>query len=310
MKIYFFYIFLLFIKIYKSTQKTLEEKMINCILYLSNETSKYEETLKELKYLDNKYKNNKNIRINEKFKIYRKFNSLREPGYIPNSYINDESFLLDLTKQKGIVETSDLIPINNNINSSIFNNIYLWKGDITRLKVNAIVNAANNKLLGCWQPLHNCIDNIIFSYSGVQLRNEMNEIMKKIGQYEETGKARISKGYYLPSDYVIHTVGPYVNGLLTEKHRELLRNSYKSILQLAKEKNIKSLAFCCISTGVFNFPNEDAANIAIKTVIDFMEKNKKLNMKIIFCVYKDIDEIIYNNILKQKMKNIFKIDEL
>lgn len=310
MKIYFFYIFLLFIKIYKSTQKTLEEKMINCILYLSNETSKYEETLKELKYLDNKYKNNKNIRINEKFKIYRKFNSLREPGYIPNSYINDESFLLDLTKQKGIVEISDLIPINNNINSSIFNNIYLWKGDITRLKVNAIVNAANNKLLGCWQPLHNCIDNIIFSYSGVQLRNEMNEIMKKIGQYEETGKARISKGYYLPSDYVIHTVGPYVNGLLTEKHRELLRNSYKSILQLAKEKNIKSLAFCCISTGVFNFPNEDAANIAIKTVIDFMEKNKKLNMKIIFCVYKDIDEIIYNNILKQKMKNIFKIDEL
>ena len=310
MKIYFFYIFLLFIKIYKSTQKTLEEKMINCILYLSNETSKYEETLKELKYLDNKYKNNKNIRINEKFKIYRKFNSLREPGYIPNSYINDESFLLDLTKQKGIVETSDLIPINNNINSSLFNNIYLWKGDITRLKVNAIVNAANNKLLGCWQPLHNCIDNIIFSYSGVQLRNEMNEIMKKIGQYEETGKARISKGYYLPSDYVIHTVGPYVNGLLTEKHRELLRNSYKSILQLAKEKNIKSLAFCCISTGVFNFPNEDAANIAIKTVIDFMEKNKKLNMKIIFCVYKDIDEIIYNNILKQKMKNIFKIDEL
>ena len=310
MKIYFFYIFLLFIKIYKSTQKTLEEKMINCILYLSNETSKYEETLKELKYLDNKYKNNKNIRINEKFKIYRKFNSLREPGYIPNSYINDESFLLDLTKQKGIVETSDLIPINNNINSSIFNNIYLWKGDITRLKVNAIVNAANNKLLGCWQPLHNCIDNIIFSYSGVQLRNEMNEIMKKIGQYEETGKARISKGYYLPSDYIIHTVGPYVNGLLTEKHRELLRNSYKSILQLAKEKNIKSLAFCCISTGVFNFPNEDAANIAIKTVIDFMEKNKKLNMKIIFCVYKDIDEIIYNNILKQKMKNIFKIDEL
>ena len=266
--------------------------------------------MKELKYLDNKYKNNKNIRINEKFKIYRKFNSLREPGYIPNSYINDESFLLDLTKQKGIVEISDLIPINNNINSSIFNNIYLWKGDITRLKVNAIVNAANNKLLGCWQPLHNCIDNIIFSYSGVQLRNEMNEIMKKIGQYEDTGKARISKGYYLPSDYVIHTVGPYVNGLLTEKHRELLRNSYKSILQLAKEKNIKSLAFCCISTGVFNFPNEDAANIAIKTVIDFMEKNKKLNMKIIFCVYKDIDEIIYNNILKQKMKNIFKIDEL
>ena len=309
MKIYFIFIFLPLIKIYSSIQKTLEEKMTNCILYLSNETSKYTETIKELLYLDNEYKNNEKIRIKEKFKIYRKFNSLREPGYIPDSYIQDESFLLELTKQKGIVEISDINPISK-FNSSIFNNIYLWKGDITRLKINAIVNAANNKLLGCWQPLHNCIDNIIFSYSGIQLRNEMNEIMKKIGPYEQTGKARISKGYYLPSDYIIHTVGPYVNGPLTEKHKELLTSSYKSILELAKEKNIKSLAFCCISTGVFNFPNEEAANIAIKTVIDFLEKNKKLNMKIIFCVYKDIDEIIYNNILKQKIHNMIIIDEL
>ena len=309
MKIYFIFIFLPLIKIYSSIQKTLEEKMTNCILYLSNETSKYAETIEELHYLNNKYKNNEKIRIKEKFKIYRRFNSLREPGYIPYSYIKDESFLLDLTKQKGIVEISEINPMSK-LNSSIFNNIYLWKGDITRLKVNAIVNAANNKLLGCWQPLHNCIDNIIFSYSGIQLRNEMNEIMKIIGPYEQTGKARISKGYYLPADYIIHTVGPYVNGPLTEKHKELLTSSYKSILELAKEKNIKSLAFCCISTGVFNFPNEEAANIAIKTVIDFLEKNKKLNMKIIFCVYKDIDEIIYNNILKQKLKDMFKTDDL
>ena len=138
----------------------------------------------------------------------------------------------------------------------------------------------------------------------------MKEIMKKIGPYEQTGKARISKGYYLPSDNIIHTVGPYVNGPLTDKHKDLLTDSYKSILELAKEKNIKSLAFCCISTGVFNFPNEEAANIAIKTVIDFLKKNKKLNMKIIFCVYKDIDEIIYNNILKQKLKNMLKTDDL
>ena len=134
--------------------------------------------------------------------------------------------------------------------------------------------------------------------------------MKKIGPYEQIGKARISKGYYLLSDFVIHTVGPYVDGPLIEKHKELLTNSYKSILELAKEKNIKTLAFCCISTGVFNFPNEDAAKIAIKTVIDFLEKNKKLNLKIIFCVYKDIDEIIYNNILKQKTENILINDEL
>ena len=317
MKIYFSYLLLILFNIYKSSQKTLEEKMTFCIKYLSNETSEYDKTLNELNHLDIKYKNKQNIRIKEKFKIYRKFNSLREPGYIPESYIKEESFLLELNKQKGIVEISDLNPIintlnnyNNIINSSIFNNIYLWKGDITRLKVNAIVNAANNKLLGCWEPLHNCIDNIIFSYSGVQLRNEMNEIMKKIGPYEQIGKARISKGYYLLSDFVIHTVGPYVDGPLIEKHKELLTNSYKSILELAKEKNIKTLAFCCISIGVFNFPNEDAAKIAIKTVIDFLEKNKKLNLKIIFCVYKDIDEIIYNNILKQKTENILINDEL
>ena len=316
MKIYISYLLFILFNIYKSSQKTLEEKMIFCIKYLSNETSEYDKTLKELQHLDIKYKNNESIRIKEKFKIYRKFISLREPGFIPESYIKEESFLLELNKQKGIVEISDLNPIintindNSIINSSIFNNIYLWKGDITRLKVNAIVNAANNKLLGCWQPLHNCIDNIIFSYSGVQLRNEMNEIMKKIGPYEQIGKARISKGYYLLSDYVIHTVGPYVDGPLTEKHKELLASSYKSILELAKEKNIKTLAFCCISTGVFNFPNEDAAKIAIKTVIDFMEKNKNLNIKIIFCVYKDIDEIIYNNILKQKMQNLLFNDEL
>ena len=186
------------------------------------------------------------------------------------------------------------------MDSSLFNNIYLWKGDITRLKIDAIVNAANNKLLGCWQPLHNCIDNIIFSYAGVQLRNEMNEIMKKIGPYEETGKARISKGYFLPSKYIIHTVGPFVNGLLTENHKKLLESSYLSVLELAKKNHFKTMAFYCISTGVFNFPNEEAANIAIKTVINFLENNK--DIKIIFCVYKEIDEIIYNIKLKEKMK--------
>jgi O-acetyl-ADP-ribose deacetylase (regulator of RNase III) len=129
----------------------------------------------------------------------------------------------------------------------------------------------------------------------------MNEIMKKIGQYEETGKARISKGYYLPSDYIIHTVGPIVNGPLTKKHKKLLSSSYISVLKLAKEKNIKTLAFCCISTGVFNFPNDEASNIAIKTVINFLKNNK--DMKVIFCVYKEIDEILYNKKLKEKMED-------
>ena len=314
MEIYFHFIILLLF-LYRSNQKTLEEKMNNCILYLSNETSTYKEIFKELKHLDITYKNNEKTRIEEKFKIYRKLNSIREPGFLPQSYIEEESFLSDLSYQKGIIELKDLKPVshlinNNKIDSTLFKNIYLWRGDITRLKVNAIVNAANNRLLGCWQPLHNCIDNVIFSHAGVQLRNEMNEIMKKIGQYEETGKARISKGYYLPSDYVIHTVGPIVNGPLTEKHKMLLSSSYMSVLKVAKENNVKTLAFCCVSTGVFNFPNDEAANIAIKTVVNFLKNN--MDMKVIFCVYKEIDEMLYNKKLKEKMKDMLNLvpDEL
>ena len=312
MEIYFHFIILLLF-LYRSNQKTLEEKMNNCILYLSNETSTYKEIFKELKHLDITYKNNEKTRIEEKFKIYRKLNSLREPGFLPKSYIEEESFLSDLNYQKGIIELKDLKPVShliNKIDSTLFKNIYLWKGDITRLKVNAIVNAANNRLLGCWQPLHNCIDNVIFSHAGVQLRNEMHEIMKKIGQYEETGKARISKGYYLPSDYVIHTVGPIVSGPLTEKHKMLLSSSYMSVLKVAKENNVKTLAFCCVSTGVFNFPNDEAANIAIKTVVNFLKNN--MDMKVIFCVYKEIDEMLYNKKLKEKMKNMLNMvpDEL
>ena len=312
MKIYFHLLILILLLLCKSNQKTLEEKMKNCILYLSNETSTYKQILQEINHLEKTFKNNEKNRTKEIFKIYRRLNSLREPGYIPQSYIEDESFLYDLNLQKGLIEITDLKPVNylinnNGFDASLFNNIYLWKGDITRLKIDAIVNAANNKLLGCWQPLHNCIDNIIFSYAGIQLRNEMNEIMKKIGPYEEIGKARISKGYFLPSKYIIHTVGPFVNGPLTKNHKKLLESSYLSILKLAKEKNIKTLAFCCISTGVFNFPNEEAAYIAIKTVINFLENNN--DIKIIFCVYKDIDENIYNIKLKEKMRDMLNIEK-
>ena len=307
MKICNHLIIFLIIIINQTNEKTLEEKMKNCILYLSKESSTYNEIFQEMKHLDTIYKNDESTRIKEIFKIYRRLNSLREPGYLPKSYIEDESFLAELNYQKGIISITDINPISNlinnkKLNSSLFNNIYLWKGDITKLKIDAIVNAANNKLLGCWQPLHNCIDNIIFSYAGVQLRNEMKEIMKKIGTYEQTGKARISKGYFLPSKYIIHTVGPFVNGHLTEKHKKLLESSYLSVLELAKEKNIKTLAFCCISTGVFNFPNEEAASIAIKTVINFL-KNKNKDIKIIFCVYKEIDEIIYKNKLKEMIND-------
>ena len=307
MRIYFYFI-IIFIFIGNLNPKSLEEKMNNCIIYLANENLMYKEIYNQIKHLDDIYNNNEKTRIEEKFKIYRKLNSIRKPGNLSQSYIKDESFLLTLNKQKGIIKINDLRPSINLISTerhkllSLFNNIYLWKGDITRLKIDAIVNAGNNQLLGCWNPLHNCIDNIIHSYAGVQLRNEMNEIMLTQGKLEETGKAKISKGYYLLSKYIIHTVGPIVNGPLTMKHKKLLENSYISILKLAEENDIKTLAFCCISTGVFNFPNEEAANIAINTVYNFLQNNRE--MKIIFSVYKDIDEIIYIKKLKEKMNDI------
>ena len=291
--------------------RSLEEKMNNCIKYLLEENSSNKELFNEFNNIEKKYKSNEKQRINKKFNLYRKLNSLRLPGNITQEYIENESFLSEIISEKGIIEINNLSPITDN-ESSIFNNIYLWKGDITLLKIDAIVNAANNQLLGCWIPLHNCLDNIIFSYAGIQLRNEMDEIMKKQKKLEQPGNAKLSKAYHLPSKFIIHTVGPQVIGVLTEEHKKLLKNSYLNVLKLAKRNNIESLAFCCISTGIYNFPNDEAAEIAINTVIDFLEENKHLNLKIIFNVYKDIDEIIYKKKLNEKiysMKSKFNKSE-
>ena len=291
--------------------RSLEEKMNNCIKYLLEENSSNKELFNEFNNIEKKYKLNEKQRINKKFNLYRKLNSLRHPGNITQEYIENESFLSEIISEKGIIEINNLSPITDN-ESSIFNNIYLWKGDITFLKIDAIVNAANNQLLGCWIPLHNCIDNIIFSYAGIQLRNEMDEIMKKQKKLEQPGNAKLSKAYHLPSKFIIHTVGPQVIGVLTEEHKKLLKNSYLNVLKLAKKNNIKSLAFCCISTGIYNFPNDEAAEIAINTVIDFLEENKHLNLKIIFNVYKDIDENIYKKNLNEliySMKSKFNKSE-
>ncbi|MCR5667414.1 MAG: protein-ADP-ribose hydrolase [Eubacterium sp.] len=170
--------------------------------------------------------------------------------------------------------------------------IYIWQGDITRLSVDAIVNAANSQMLGCFQPLHSCIDNIIHTKAGVQLRLKCEELMQAQGYEEPTGRAKITPAYNLPCRYVLHTVGPIVRGKLTKEHEELLASSYRSCLELASKHGVKSIAFCCISTGVFMFPNERAAEIAVKTVRGWLEKNKS-NMKVVFNVFKDIDLKIY-----------------
>lgn len=161
----------------------------------------------------------------------------------------------------------------------------LWQGDITRLKVDAIVNAANSRGLGCWHPLHGCIDNAIHSAAGLQLRQECNDILR--GDEIATGDAIITKGYNLPAKYVIHTVGPIIaTGIPTKEQERQLSDCYRSCIRLAQEKGCRSISFCCISTGEFRFPNRRAAEIAVETC-------KDAPIQVLFNVFKDTDNGIY-----------------
>ena len=200
--------------------------------------------------------------------------------------VQDE-YLQEEIKRKGIVDIDDLKPIKDGI--------YLWHGDITTLRCDAIVNAANSGMTGCYVPNHRCIDNCIHSFAGVQLRLECDEIMTKQGHGEPTGQAKITNSYNLPCKYIIHTVGPIINGKLTSEDCDLLESCYKSCLELAVKNNLESIAFCCISTGEFHFPNDKAAQIAVKTVEEFMKKETSLK-KVIFNVFKDMDYEIYRKL--------------
>ena len=175
----------------------------------------------------------------------------------------------------------------------------IWQGDITRLKVDAIVNAANSQMLGCFHPLHKCIDNAIHSAAGVQLREECRQLMLQQGHEEPTGQAKITKAYNLPCKYVIHTVGPIIpNGIPTDFQKEQLTSCYRNIMACADENGLESVAFCCISTGEFRFPNELAAEITVKTVKDYLSTHPNTSLKhIVFNVFKDVDKEIYQRLL-------------
>lgn len=177
-------------------------------------------------------------------------------------------------------------------------NIAIFQGDITTIQVDAIVNAGNSRLLGCFVPLHSCIDNIIISSAGFQVRNDLNVIMKKQGHEEPNGNAKITNAYNLPSKYIIHTVGPCIYNKLTKKDEQDLANCYKSSLNLAKEMELNSIAFCCISTGEFMFPNDIACEIAIDTVKTWLKENK-YDIKVVFNVFKDIDRSLYERKLQR-----------
>ena len=199
-----------------------------------------------------------------------------------------DAYLQEETQRKGITDFADLQPVQEGI--------YLWQGDITTLRCDAIVNAANSQMLGCFVPCHGCIDNAIHTFAGVQLRLACAELMRQQGYEEETGKAKITPAFNLPCRYVLHTVGPIVGGLLTKKDKDLLASCYRSCLELAGQNQIKSIAFCCISTGEFHFPNEKAAEIAIQTVNEYKEYTNS-KMEVIFNVFKETDLNIYRKLL-------------
>lgn len=227
----------------------------------------------------------------EQWNLLRSLFNVRPPYPASQEFLKvQDEYLSELVRSRGIVDAESLPA------SELDPRITLWQGDITTLRCDAIVNAANSALLGCWQPCHSCIDNMIHSLSGVQLRIKCNEIMQAQGHEEETGTAKITPAYNLPCKYVLHTVGPIISGPLRKEDCDLLAGCYQSCLELAAGNNVRSVAFCCISTGVFHFPQRRAAEIAVETVGQFLETDSSID-RVIFNVFTDRDLTIYQKLL-------------
>lgn len=257
---------------------TQDERLDHLIRYLLNERNEYE-----------------GIRVpeppSEKRRLLRSLMNVRMPEPISRSFlaIQDE-YLKYERDMRGITESEKLPPIPGDPR------LVLWQGDITTLKVDAIVNAANSQMLGCFIPCHSYIDNIIGTMAGIQLRLYCHDIMRKQGHEEPTGQAKITPAFNLPSKYILHTVGPIISGAVREQDCNALASCYRSCLELAVESNCQSIAFCCISTGEFRFPHEKAAEIAVQTVTDFLNTQDS-NIRVIFNVFQNVDLLIYQKLL-------------
>lgn len=228
--------------------------------------------------------------------LLRSLMNIRMPRKLPDDVlaIQDE-YLIERNAEKGIVHLSDIPMIRDGLS--------LWQGDITRLAVDAIVNAANSQMLGCFVPMHTCIDNCIHTFAGVQLRaachRQMLRLRAKHGaDYEQpTAIPMLTDGYNLPAKKIIHIVGPIVSGRLTPALEQDLADCYANTLNLCAENELRSVAFCCISTGVFHFPNQRAAKIAVQTVRDWMQTHQGKIDRVIFNVFKDEDKQYYEALL-------------
>jgi len=245
--------------------------------------------LEEMPEYRNEYAKDLKKGLNQR-NVLRSLMNLRPPMPLKEEFLVVQDVLLQNEAiEKGIVTLEQITEKNED-------GIYLWKGDITRLATDGIVNAANDELLGCFQPCHNCIDNVIHSAAGLQLRDACNKIMETQGREERVGNAKITSAYNLPCKYVIHTVGPNIRKELTKEDLANLKSCYRSCLETADKNQLSSLAFCCISTGEFHFPNELAAKIAIDTVKTYLEETKS-KLKIVFNVFQDKDYQIYHKLL-------------
>ena len=238
----------------------------------------------------------------EKRRLLRSLMNIRMPGKMNEEVLRvQDDFLTEEAKEKGIVELDNILTVGEQYGSShpYADKMSVWQGDITRLYVGAIVNAANSQMLGCFVPCHGCIDNAIHSAAGIELREACSHYMnrKRIQygrRYEEpTGQAVLTEGYNLPAEYVIHTVGPIVGGDLNQRLRNDLRNCYQNVLKCCVEHKIRSVAFCCISTGEFHFPNDEAAKIAVETVTEFLNEHTEEFDRVVFNVFKDVDRELY-----------------
>ena len=228
-------------------------------------------------------------KLTDKRRLLRSLMNVRPPAPVSKEFLRaQDAYLQERLVQRGVTRLQDLTPVRPGL--------YLWQGDITTLTVDAIVNAANSGMTGCYIPCHGCIDNAIHTYAGIQLRLECARIMAGQRGEEPVGQAKITKAYNLPCRYVLHTVGPMIEGAVTKTDREQLSSCYRSCLDLAAANGLHSVAFCCISTGEFHFPNELAAQIAIETVRDWQRQNPD-KIEVIFNVFKDSDRELYKRLL-------------
>ena len=257
---------------------------------LSYLVDKFKEDSKDYKYI--RVPNN----IEEKKRILRSLMNIRMPKQMSDDVLEvQNAYLKECIEENGIVQIDSINEIKHGIS--------IWQGDITRLAVDAIVNAANSQMLGCFIPMHTCIDNCIHSYAGVQLREECNQLMQALrkqygNDYEQpTAVPMITDAYNLPAKKVIHVVGPIIENELNSTLEKQLMGCYWNVLEMCAEYHLKTVAFCCISTGIFRFPNQRAAELAVKTVEKWLECNPDKMERVIFNVFKNDDKAIYKQLL-------------